>query len=101
MELLFAVVFPLVPIAAGWVAVRHGPVRSRWWRRETALGFAVFVGSIAFLLGFVGPMILRPSANQGPLLGIFYTGPLGLLMGLVWGLVRAARRERSRRDAAS
>jgi hypothetical protein len=37
-------------------------------------------------------MIFAPGANQGPLLGIFYTGPIGTLVGFIWGYLRAARR---------
>ena len=33
---------------------------------------------------------MAPGANQGPLLGIFITGPLGFLAGLAWGVFRAA-----------
>ncbi|MBV6522003.1 MAG: hypothetical protein MNPFHGCM_02147 [Gemmatimonadaceae bacterium] len=98
---LFGLVFPLVPIIGLILIVRYGPIRSRWWHGENALGFAVFVGAIAFLVGFIGPMIVDPEANQGPLLGIFITGPLGFVVGIVWGLVRAARRrvdERARRS---
>ena len=46
------------------------------------------VGGICFAIGFFGPMLLAPGANQGPLLGILITGPLGLLLGLVIGIVR-------------
>lgn len=42
---------------------------------------AVLVGGIAFSIGFFGPMIFAPGANQGPLLGILITGPLGFLAG--------------------
>lgn len=35
-------------------------------------------GVILGLIGFVGPLIFTPDANQGPLLGIFITGPIGL-----------------------
>ena len=45
-------------------------------------------------------ILVTPSANQGPLLGIFFTGPLGMVLGFVWGLIRAARRRRSGPDAA-
>jgi hypothetical protein len=45
------------------------------------------LGVIGFLGGFVGPVIFTPEANQGPLLGIFITGPLGFILGLVVGLV--------------
>jgi hypothetical protein len=37
-------------------------------------------------------MIFAPDANQGPLLGLFITGPLGFLAGgcggFIYGLVR-------------
>ena len=42
------------------------------------------VGSLSFLAGFIGPMIFS-SSNQGPLLGIFFTGPLGFVIGCVGG----------------
>ena len=93
-------VLSLVPLVALWAIIRYGPFRSRWWRGENPIGFALSVGAIAFLLGFVGPIVVTPSANQGPLLGIFITGPLGLALGLVWGLVRAVRRRGSKGDAA-
>jgi hypothetical protein len=38
-------------------------------------------GAVGFLAGFLGPIALNPEANQGPLLGIFISGPLGLLFG--------------------
>jgi len=37
--------------------------------------------------GFVGPIIITPDANQGPLLGIFITGPLGFILGLLIGFI--------------
>lgn len=43
------------------------------------------LGGISFILGFFGPMIFTPDANQGPLLGLFITGPLGFLAGLIGG----------------
>ncbi len=48
---------------------------------------AFVTGGIAFSVGFFGPIILMPSANQGPLLGIFITGPLGFLAGAVGGAI--------------
>ena len=56
------------------------------------LGGTVIVGTLGFIVGFFGPMIFSPSANQGPLLGIFFTGPLGVVIGLVGGLIYAATR---------
>ena len=48
---------------------------------------AFFVGGIAFLIGFVGPMIFTPDANQGPMFGIFVTGPLGTIFGAIGGFI--------------
>ncbi len=90
--LLFDIALPLVPLLALLVAVRHGPFRHRWWGGETLAGFALTVGGLAFAAGFFGPILLAPEANQGPLLGIFITGPAGLVLGLAWGAWRAWRR---------
>lgn len=66
------------------------------WRRTAAaekglftltLAGALIVGGIGFTGGFFGPMIFAPDANQGPLLGLFITGPLGFLLGGVCGLI--------------
>ena len=48
---------------------------------------AVILGFTGFILGFVGPMIVAPDANQGPLLGIFITGPAGAILGAIIGFV--------------
>jgi hypothetical protein len=50
--------------------------------------WAFIVGGISFAIGFFGPMIVAPGANQGPLLGIFVTGPLGLVLGFGIGIFR-------------
>jgi hypothetical protein len=42
---------------------------------------ALATGGIAFSAGFFGPILFAPGANQGLLLGIFVTGPLGFLLG--------------------
>ena len=89
---VFILVMPVLPLAALVLAVRNGPFRSRWWRGETVLGFAAVIGGFSFAAGFFGPLIFTPQANQGPLLGIFITGPAGFVAGLLWGAVRAARR---------
>jgi hypothetical protein len=56
---------------------------------DGALRWGLLVGGVGFALGFVGPIIVVPQANQGPLLGIFVTGPLGFLAGVAWGAFRA------------
>ncbi len=36
-----------------------------------------------FLAGFLGPMVLSPDSNIGPIIGILFSGPAGALLGLV------------------
>jgi len=48
---------------------------------------ALTTGGIGFAGGFFGPIIFMPGANQGPLLGIFITGPLGFVLGGIGGAV--------------
>ncbi|MDX8433880.1 hypothetical protein RFN25_10575 [Mesorhizobium abyssinicae] len=55
------------------------------------LKWGAILGVIGFLVGFVGPVIFTPEANQGPLLGIFITGPLGFVLGLIVGFVLSLR----------
>jgi hypothetical protein len=43
--------------------------------------WALVLGGVGFICGFFGPIELSPDANQGPLLGIFITGPLAFLLG--------------------
>jgi hypothetical protein len=100
MDLLIPLLIYGVPIFAVWAVSRYGPVKSRWWRHENPLGFGLFIGTIAFLAGFLGPMFLAPESAQGPLLGIIYTGPIGTLVGVVWGVMRALRRRSASRTAA-
>jgi hypothetical protein len=45
------------------------------------------VGSIGLVGGFIGPIIFTPESNLGPLLGLFVTGPLGFIIGMVVGAI--------------
>ncbi len=58
----------------------------------SVLIYGLVLGGGAGFLGFVGPIILSPDSNQGPLLGIFITGPLGfffgLFLGVIFGIIR-------------
>jgi hypothetical protein len=72
-----------------------------WWivlfyqreesRRRISLTFrgGVIFGGISFLGGFLGPILLTPQANQGPLVGIFITGPVGFVLGIITGYIYA------------
>jgi hypothetical protein len=53
---------------------------------------AVILGGVGFVAGFFGPMIFAPDANQGPMLGLFITGPAGVVIGAIAGAVYAKRR---------
>ena len=62
----------------------HSASTPRGLFRSVVLG-ALVTGVLGFVAGFFGPIIFAPSANQGPLLGIFITGPLGVLLGALGG----------------
>ena len=63
-------------------------MQSRWQHMWKGAGLgAVVLGLIGFAGGFFGPMIFAPEANQGPLLGIFITGPLGTVAGAIIGAI--------------
>lgn len=49
--------------------------------------YARIVGGICFAAGFVGPVILMPHSNLGPLLGLFVTGPVGVAAGMLIGMI--------------
>lgn len=80
-----------------------GPDVARAARLLTASGrvtlWAVGGAGLGLATGFVGFRWLAPEAHNGPLVGIFVPGLLGLLGGLAWGLWRERRRPAAR-DAA-
>ena len=59
--------------------------------------WAAGLGVAGFLLGCFGPLILTPESNQGPLLGYFYTGPGGAVLGALVGAWREWRGAHQRR----
>lgn len=71
----------------------HEMMHLKW----AAIG-AVVLGGIGFVGGFFGPLLFTPQANQGPLLGIFITGPLGFLFGAILGAILAPWLERRRKS---
>ena len=79
----------LVLLAVGF---RYGASPTLRQRMTYAMRWAFGCGAVGFALGFFGPMVFAPSANQGPMLGIFITGPLAFVCGLIWGLVAGRRR---------
>ena len=77
----------------GWFAL-YGQRRSSRVRMKRALAGGVFGVIIGFVVGFFGPLFFL-KANTGPLAGFFVTGPLGFVLGVLFGaiyaLVRAPR----------
>ena len=69
----------------GWFALRGNQPASRA-RMKFVVRVGFVTGVIGFAIGFFGPLIWTPDSNQGPLLGIFVTGPAGWILGvaLAW-----------------
>ena len=51
------------------------------------LGQAFLLGGCGFLAGYLFPLWRMPYSNQGPLIGIFLSGPLGVIAGLALALL--------------
>lgn len=79
----------LVVAAVAGAAVWAGAGSRSGLLRGAVLG-AAWGGGIGFVGGFFGPMLFAPDANQGPLLGLFITGPGGVVLGALAGLAIAA-----------
>src|SRR5262249_32966760 len=80
-----SVISLLCAVGAGcyvWARTRSGAAT---WLTSVLYGAIVLV-AIGFASGLFGRRILPPEPNQGPLLGIFFTGPLGMVIGplVVW-----------------
>jgi hypothetical protein len=71
------------------IAANHEAVilRNDETRMKFALVYGICVGAVCFLIGFIGPIIITPDSNQGPLLGIFITGPCGFILGIIIGII--------------
>lgn len=81
--LIFGVPLGTLAWLCGWYALRGHRPESRdsiriAWKAGFGLGFLVF------LVFFIGPLIVTPESNQGPL-GGFLFGPLGFTTGAVAG----------------
>ena len=56
-------------------------------QRPRFFEWPVVLGAVGFVFGFVGPMVLSPESNIGPIIGILITGPGGVLAGLLLGVL--------------
>jgi hypothetical protein len=63
-----------------WFALRGHIAGDQLIMRFALIG-GLILGALGFAAGFLGPLLFTPGANQGPLLGIFFTGPLGFAAG--------------------
>jgi uncharacterized membrane protein YeaQ/YmgE (transglycosylase-associated protein family) len=78
---------PAVPAAE---AAPPRPAPPSLWQTVCSCGDWAAVGGLlmgvtGFMIGFFGPIRFQPWANQGPMVGIFLTGPGGALLGAVVG----------------
>jgi hypothetical protein len=85
----------LAALAAGHYVWMHTASLQGGLVRSVVLG-ALATGAVGFAAGFFGPLLLAPDANQGPLLGTFITGPLGVVAGAIGGAVHWLTRGRPR-----
>lgn len=71
-------------------------------RRRIRVGFigGAIGGGTGLVLGFYGPLLLS-SSNQEPLLGLFFTGPIGFVLGAAVGLVFRTQRGKALPDPGS
>ena len=90
---IFGVCTALFVALCAWFALRGHLATSRA-RMILVLKGGLLVGAIGFAIGYFGPLIWAPSANQGPLLGIFITGPIGFVIGAALGWLYARTRVR-------
>jgi hypothetical protein len=82
-----------------WLVSARAHIAESRRRITSALVGGIMLGGICFAAGFFGPLILAPQSNQGPLLGIFITGPLGFVLGAIIGWltawIRASKQKQS------
>ncbi|MFA7286413.1 MAG: hypothetical protein WC052_01995 [Patescibacteria group bacterium] len=71
-----------------WIYLKIQTAESRR-RMKIAIISGCILGFISFIAGFVGPILFAPEADQGPLLGIIITGPLGFYAGVAGGYLYA------------
>lgn len=51
----------------------------------TVLFIGILFGVVGLFIGYQVPILLKPTSPQGPLIGIFVSGPLSLLLGILLG----------------
>ncbi|MFO0917614.1 MAG: hypothetical protein U0872_04780 [Planctomycetaceae bacterium] len=69
-----------------WLACRRQITNGRTIMSHALIG-GIILGGIGLGAGYFGPILFAPGANEGPLLGVIVTGPLGIVIGVVLGVV--------------
>ena len=64
-----------------WAALARQPTTQARIRASWRAGRVL--GAVGLALGFIGPLLVTPKANLGPLLGILITGPAGFVLGVL------------------
>ena len=100
MTAIFGACAGTLAVLCWWFALRGHLAESRRHMKLVVIGGFV-LGGIAFAVGFFGPILWAPDANQGPLLGIFITGPLGFVVGCAAGWLYARIRQPEVRDSVN
>jgi hypothetical protein len=75
-----------VGVLCWWFTLRGHYPESRTAIRGSWRG-GWLVGGVGFALGFIGPLVIWPDANLGPLLGILVTGPVGFVLGALGAIL--------------
>ena len=83
---------------SGWFILSATKSPSKNGLLASIICWAFIIGGAGFFMGFFGPIIFTPQANQGPLLGIIFTGPLGLLLGAIGGLIYWFRNKQTKEN---
>lgn len=98
---LLAIVMTFFLAAILWLpgrAKHHGPHSPSLLHYLGRAAFLIMaMALLGFLIGFIVPVV-EHEGSQGPLLGVYLTGPLGALLGLlanVWWLYRQRRGDTS------
>ncbi|NJD91195.1 MAG: hypothetical protein FIA91_06740 [Geobacter sp.] len=49
------------------------------------------LGLVGFFVGFYLPILLTPLSPQGPMVGIFVSGPLSFFLGIAFGCLHVSK----------
>ena len=71
-------------LLCAWFALRGDRPEPSRHMKTTRRG-ALILGGIGLAAGVIGPVVFSPDSNQGPLIGILFTGPLGFTLAAVIG----------------